>query len=226
MNSEERDSQLSAMFDDQLPAAECELLTRRLMRDEALKASWGRYATVGAAMRKEPLAFQSLRCDVARRVRAELEGEPQLDAPAVRQPGRIANWYKGALGTAIAAGVAAASILMLRVESPQAPATAAVLAPAVAGSGTASPAVAANLDAAPRPANRSAETAAPSYVVPPSSEQSNLRTSVQLANYVVAHSEYAAPVVRLNRLSSFMTSDIDADDEATEVVPVNAQSAR
>ena len=31
------DSQLSAMFDDELPAAECELLARRLSRDEALR---------------------------------------------------------------------------------------------------------------------------------------------------------------------------------------------
>ena len=35
--SEERDSQLSAMFDGELPAGECELLARRLVRDEALK---------------------------------------------------------------------------------------------------------------------------------------------------------------------------------------------
>jgi hypothetical protein len=31
--NEELDSQLSAMFDDELPAAECELLARRLSRD-------------------------------------------------------------------------------------------------------------------------------------------------------------------------------------------------
>ena len=36
--NEELDSQLSAMFDDELPPAECELLARRLSRDDALKA--------------------------------------------------------------------------------------------------------------------------------------------------------------------------------------------
>ena len=37
----ERDSQLSAMFDGELPSAECELLARRLTRDELLQDVWG-----------------------------------------------------------------------------------------------------------------------------------------------------------------------------------------
>ena len=47
----ERDSQLSAMFDGQLASAECELLARRLSRDEALRGQWSRYALIGAALR-------------------------------------------------------------------------------------------------------------------------------------------------------------------------------
>ena len=47
------DSQLSAMFDNELPDAECELLARRLSRDETLKARWRRYAVIGAAVRGE-----------------------------------------------------------------------------------------------------------------------------------------------------------------------------
>ena len=39
--NEELDSQLSAMFDDELPAAECELLARRLSRDEQLQGPLG-----------------------------------------------------------------------------------------------------------------------------------------------------------------------------------------
>ena len=53
MNNEELDSQLSAMFDDELPEPECELLARRLARDEGLKARWGRYAVIGACLRME-----------------------------------------------------------------------------------------------------------------------------------------------------------------------------
>ena len=41
MNNEELDSQLSAMFDDELPPAECELLARRLSRDEQLQGALG-----------------------------------------------------------------------------------------------------------------------------------------------------------------------------------------
>ena len=53
MNNEQLDSQLSAMFDDELPEPECELLARRLARDEGLKARWGRYAVIAACVRME-----------------------------------------------------------------------------------------------------------------------------------------------------------------------------
>ena len=42
MNQDEVESQLSAMFDGELPAAECELLSRRIGRDENLRARWAR----------------------------------------------------------------------------------------------------------------------------------------------------------------------------------------
>ena len=51
--TQQRDSQLSAMFDGELPGAECELLARRLTRDEALRAQWSRYSMIGAALRAE-----------------------------------------------------------------------------------------------------------------------------------------------------------------------------
>ena len=55
MTEDERASQLSAMFDGELPPAECELLARRLSRDEALRRQWGSYALIGAAVRGEPI---------------------------------------------------------------------------------------------------------------------------------------------------------------------------
>jgi len=66
VKQDEVDSQLSAMFDGELPAAECELLSRRLDRDENLRARWSRYALIGAAMRCEPVA--TARSDFAARV--------------------------------------------------------------------------------------------------------------------------------------------------------------
>ncbi len=68
--NEELDSQLSAMFDDELPPQECELLARRLSRDEQLKARWGRYAVIGAVIRAE--RGVRLNAPLARRVSAVL----------------------------------------------------------------------------------------------------------------------------------------------------------
>jgi len=70
VNQDELASQLSAMFDGELPAAECELLSRRLARDEQLRAVWSRYSVIGAALRAEPVA--QVRPDFARRVSAAL----------------------------------------------------------------------------------------------------------------------------------------------------------
>ena len=70
----ERESQLSAMFDGELSAAECELLARRLTRDDALRAQWSRYALVGAALRAE--RGVKLHDRVATRVQAALVQDP------------------------------------------------------------------------------------------------------------------------------------------------------
>ena len=105
MNQDERASQLSAMFDGELPAAECELLSRRLARDEQLRATWSRYAVIGAVLRAEPVA--QVRPDFARRVSEAINGR-----------GATAGWRRmlrsAALGSVIAAGVAGAAIVLLR----------------------------------------------------------------------------------------------------------------
>src|SRR5579864_1025401 len=61
------------MFDGELPAAECELLSRRIDRDEKLRARWARYALIGAAMRSEPVATAGR--GFASRVSAALEAD-------------------------------------------------------------------------------------------------------------------------------------------------------
>ena len=74
MNNEELDSQLSAMFDDELPAVECELLARRLSRDEELRGRWSRYAAIGATIRAE--GGTRLNAELARRVSVVIATEP------------------------------------------------------------------------------------------------------------------------------------------------------
>src|SRR5271170_5291692 len=104
--NEELDSQLSAMFDDELPPAECELLARRLSRDEQLKARWGRYAVIGATIRAE--GGIRLNGEVARRVSAVISAEPQIPSKSIIAPKTASSrWLKPLAGGALAASVAA-----------------------------------------------------------------------------------------------------------------------
>jgi len=120
----ERDSQLSAMFDGELPAAECELLARRLTRDEALRAQWSRFSTIGAALRSEqasPCTTASLASPVADCAGSHLRDGTQSTAAAIAtiKTAASASWARFArpvAGASIAAGVAAISILWLRTD--------------------------------------------------------------------------------------------------------------
>jgi negative regulator of sigma E activity len=190
--NEELDSQLSAMFDDELLPAECELLARRLSRDEHLKARWGRYAIVGAVIRAE--RGVRLNAPLAGRVNAVLLAEPALAAhTAPRDRNRAPlRWWQPLAGAAVAAGVATVSILWLRAQVPlagaplvtqlAAPAQTTLPAAAAAGQGD-------------------------SYVVPRPRPAAGVVPSTELANYVVAHSMFSNPVARRNLLSAFMTNE-------------------
>ena len=207
--NEELDSQLSAMFDDELPAAECELLARRLSRDEQLKARWGRYAAIGATIRAE--RGVRLNGALAWKVNAAILAEPALGATAApqRAPGSGGwRWRQGVAGVAVAAGVAAVSILWLRGQAP-----------------LATVAVAARQALPPQVL---AATAAPagSYVVPRTPAVRPVVVPItELANYVVAHSAVSSPVARRNLLSAFMTSEAGAagTEEPLEAARSNAQ---
>jgi Anti sigma-E protein RseA, N-terminal domain len=202
--NEELDSQLSAMFDDELPPQECELLARRLSRDEALKARWGRYAVVGAVIRAE--RGVRLNAPLAGRVNAALSAEPTLGAvAAARAPAPpLLRWWQPLAGAAMAAGVAASAVLWLRAQGP------AVLP--LTAQHVASPVVAPLLRA-------SAGLSDPSYVTPRTpAVRPMLVPSTQLANYVVAHSMVSSPVAGRNLLSAFISSE---SPPAAEDVRVN-----
>jgi sigma-E factor negative regulatory protein RseA len=187
--NEELDSQLSAMFDGELPQAECELLARRLSRDEQLKARWGRYAVIGAGIRAE--GGVRLNADLARRVSSVISKEPNIAVRYVeRKAARAASkWLRPVAGLGVAAGVAALSILWMRA---QAPGEAPELAQAIPDAPAAAVATSTEPD---------------SYVVPRPSPRLSLVPATQLANYVVAHSEFSSPVARRNLLSAFMTGE-------------------
>jgi sigma-E factor negative regulatory protein RseA len=215
--NEELDSQLSAMFDNELQAAECELLARRLSRDEELKARWGRYAVIGATIRAE--GGTRLNTQLALRVNAVISGEPVVIAqPEQRLHPRASmpRWWAPVGGVAIAASVAAAAILWVRFQSPH-ESIAQTL-----------PAGAPGIGAGSRIA--SSTNAPDSYVVPKSIPRRSIVPSTQLANYVVAHSEFSSPVARRNLLSALMASESGTagtpagSEEATEDVNDDAKS--
>jgi sigma-E factor negative regulatory protein RseA len=211
VNEDERASQLSAMFDGELPAAECELLSRRLARDEQLRATWSRYAVIGAVLRAEPLA--QVRPDFARRVSAALA------VPAVAaRAGRGGALRSAALGTAIAAGVAGVAILLLRNDMPVSgqPLVAAATVPAAV---PVAPAMTASLASIPARLGRlnwrhaaGAGATNPgredfSYVIPPTGSDNNLAVPASLADYVVAHSEVSSSLARGNLLSVLVSNE-------------------
>lgn len=206
--NEELDSQLSAMFDDELPTEECDLLARRLSRDEPLKARWGRYAVIGAAIRAE----RGVRLDppLAGRVSKVILDEPALVAAGAAHGARRgeARWWKPVAGAALAASVAAASILWLRAQTPLAgSALTAQLSPGAAAGAAATGAVATGAAAYGTGSAGPAVTDV-TYVVPhAAAARAVLVPSSALANYVVAHSMVSSPVARRNLLSAFMTSE-------------------
>lgn len=102
--------QVSALADDELPAAEAELLLARMERDPALRDAWVRYHAVGEAMRG---ALRSPA--LTERIRAAVDAEPA--PPAARH--RAVSRLRPVAGLAIAASVAMLAVFTL--EGPQQP---------------------------------------------------------------------------------------------------------
>ncbi len=201
--NEELDSQLSAMFDNELPDPECELLARRLSRDTDLKARWGRYAVIGAVIRAD--RGVTLDGPVAGRVSAALSSAPARPetggAPAAGRGTRY-RWWQPVAGAGLAAGVAMVSILWLRSQA--LPGGSHGMAPAMVASTATFTA-----PAALPPLQNASATAADSFVVPPPVPQRRMMAvpATELADYVVAHSAVSWPVSRGNLLSALMVSE-------------------
>ncbi|HEU4780816.1 MAG TPA: sigma-E factor negative regulatory protein [Steroidobacteraceae bacterium] len=231
--NEERDSQMSAMFDGELPGAECELLARRLTRDEALRAQWSRFSMIGAALRAE--RGVALHDRVAWKVQSAVAqevtyGDGTVDAAittttrtsvaasagstGTSSVTRWARFARPVAGASIAAGVAAMSIFWLRVQDdPETilasnPVTESiVLAPESTGT-----VVAANT---PQAAERAPSNGEPErYVTPAPSSSASIAPPARLANYVVAHSEYSGPLSRRMALLGLVATDPDAPPQA------------
>jgi negative regulator of sigma E activity len=215
-----RDSQLSAMFDGELSAAECDLLARRLAKDEALRAQWSRYSMIGAALRAE--RGVALHDRVAWRVQTAIAQEPTYGEGDVAATGRTAalvpadalrasraeRWARFSrplMGAGIAASVAVMSVMWLRnQESPETlvashPATESIVLTAEPATSVAEARV-----ASPTPVS----TGEPDlYSTPAPSSQTSIAPPARLANYVVAHSEYSGPLSRRMALLSLVGTE-------------------
>lgn len=220
----ERDSQLSAMFDGELPAAECELLARRLTRDEILRAQWSRFSMIGAALRAE--RGVALHDRVAWRVQSMVAqeatyGDGSVDSvPAVRtavivpaselRAASAARWLRFArpvAGAGIAAGVAAMSIFWLRTQDDSQAQLAAnrVAETIVLEPDTTTAAMVRNT--APAVGARTSNGEPEHYVTPAPSSSASIVPPARLANYVVAHSEYSGPLSRRMALLGLVATD-------------------
>jgi sigma-E factor negative regulatory protein RseA len=222
---DELESQLSAMFDGELPATECELLSRRIDRDENLRARWSRYALIGAAMRSEPVATAP--SGFARRVSAALRGAD--DRPRPRRGGRVL--LNAALAATLVVAVAGLSISLLRDAAMDAGAAGPIAQTGAAGAAAGAavlPVPAAAVGGGER--SLALDTAAPaasvaalrrggngepvSYVTPVNMSGANTALRTELADLIVAHSEYSTPLMRRNVLSALVSNEDGGNNAA------------
>lgn len=195
MNEQEQVSQLSALFDGELPQQQAEMVIRRALREPAMRASWERYALIGACLRGEPLEVHN---GVADRVQARLASERELNVLPLptrnargEESGGMRNSLlaRGALGGAIAAGVALMSIFLVREMAPVAGDADSLLAQGAA--------------------TELAEIIPASYTTPGENAPAQRRLiEASLSHYLVAHSEEAASALR---------SSYDPGAEGTEL---------
>jgi negative regulator of sigma E activity len=221
MSEQEQNSQLSALFDNQLPPQQAELVIRRALKDSALRATWGRYALIGACVRNEPV--RKLRQpDVAERVRQRLAAEvehPAQSAPVfASREGGATRWLmgRGALGGAIAAGVAVVSLFVVRSMDPQTVAPAMQMAQttvpaAMGGESQALPVVQPTISTPLVAAN---DSPPPSYTTPVDNSPAQ-RINGQLVSLMVAHSDLASsmPIP----VSALMNGSVDIAQGAVEI---------
>jgi negative regulator of sigma E activity len=192
MSEQEQISQLSALFDGELPSQQADLVIRRALRDPAMRQRWQRYALIGACVRGEPLAAASSdRACLAERISGRIAEEADILAPwhtravAAASSGKGVGQLlgRGAVGGAIAAAVAIMAVFVVRNVGP------------VAGPAAGNEVFAQELGTEVNSASQvTADTAPHSYTTPGENPRINtpLIDQPPLAHYVVAHSEQAA----------------------------------
>lgn len=106
----QHDERLSAFVDGELEQAEAEQLISEMLSNEELRSRWLRYQRAGSALRHE--ADVSSSTDLLADIHARLDAEPTILAP--RQQQHMSATFKQVAGMAIAATIAAVSVLMIQ----------------------------------------------------------------------------------------------------------------
>jgi negative regulator of sigma E activity len=176
--SEQIREQISAFLDGELPSAESELLLKRMLRDSALRDSFGRYALIGEAMRG--MKHVPLRGNITGAINGAIDGDPAR--PAAGVPARAAQrWWRTLGGAAVAASVAVVGVVALQLRTPAPPLTASISAPS---------AQSAPMVAVVTPVTLKTHDAIGDVSPNPKSAAPNALPGVRLTNYVFAHSQY------------------------------------
>jgi negative regulator of sigma E activity len=221
MSEQEQITQLSALFDGELPQEQAGMVIRRALKDPALRVTWGRYALIGACLRGEPLGAALPQSDLAARVRSRLVAEADYtavesgtkSAAVTGNARRNALLGRGAMGGAIAAGVALVSLFIYRSIAPVVPTQGAPLQVAAAAPQVAPEVM--QVAQASMPAGQAVtrDSQPPSYTTP----VDNSPRGSPLMNYFALHSEVAASAVRFSPMSSVINSGYDPTQGAVEM---------
>ena len=187
--------QLSACLDGELPAAELDLLLKRLQRNPELREALGRYTVIGETLRHSQPALASR--SFADKVMAAVGQEPGATRRAPRVSPTILRRLTPIAGFGVAATVAAIAIFSVQ--------RAGVTPEVVATNGSAA-----------APAAVTAQ--ATDYVVPTSTSSPAFVPATRLTNYVVAHSEYSSPLARRSVLTGVLAEDDGEPDVGTTIV--------
>ena len=172
--------QISALLDGELAKDELGLLVRRMERDAELRHAFGNYVLIGEALRA-PGSVTASR-GFAARVEAALDETPaRVEAvDPLRRPRQL-RWARPAIASAVAAGVAVAGVLLVRLNSP--------------------------VDEPVADATVRSESAVFVDVPQSSAASPTLEQSQRLAGYLVAHSQFSSPLGRRSVLMNVLAED-------------------
>jgi sigma-E factor negative regulatory protein RseA len=134
MNTESRE-QLSSLMDGEITPDAARFLVRRLAADDGLRETWSRYHLIRDCLQQQDGALAAV--ELGQRVRGALAEEPGQTAA-----GRRGGWFRPAVGTAIAASVALAAVLVIAPGEGPAPES---LVETPAGTAAAEPFVSPNI---------------------------------------------------------------------------------